>query len=182
MTLVLLFGLSSCAFAQTPDITGVWSINAALSDNTDKRVEAALRAAGEKIQSSWFDRRKDRYRGGPAEQELYDRMSYDSTLRISLDADADAYDFTYADAFSRLVYTDNRSHSVSLNALDTAADFSLGHWEGEVFKVEAHPRDGGYAEESYRLSNGGKQLHVELYILPRAFREAITLKRVYDKQ
>jgi hypothetical protein len=168
------------ALAQNADLGGAWVINAKLSDNTDSRVEAALRAAGEKVQRSWFDRRQDRYRGGPAEQELYDRMSYDLALDIRFDEGT--YTFTYADNFSRAIYTDNRSRSVSLNALAAVEDFSLGHWEGEVFKVEAHPRDGGYAEESYRLINGGQQLQAEFYILPKAFSEPITLKRVYDKQ
>jgi hypothetical protein len=178
---VLLFCLSSGVFAQTPDITGAWTINEQLSDSSDKRVEASLRAAGEKVQGGgWFNRNKERYRGGPVEQELYDRMSYDMVLAISLDADT--YQFTYADDFSRPVYTDNRSRSVSLSGLDSLKDFSLGHWEGEVFKVEAHPRDGGYAEESYRLLNGGTQLQVDLYILPRGFREPITIKRVYDRK
>jgi hypothetical protein len=178
---MLLFCLCGSAVAQTPpDITGTWSVNEQLSDNTDKRVEAALRASGEKVQSSWFDRRKDRYRGGPSEQELYDRLSYDKVLTIT--PGANAYDFTYADNFSRPVYTDNRSHSVSLNALDAVTDFSLGHWEGAVFKVEAHPRDGGSVEESYRLINRGKQLQVDLRLRPKAFREPITLKRVYDRK
>jgi hypothetical protein len=181
LTAVLLFCLCSGAFAQTPDITGSWAVNEKLSDVTDKRVEAALRAAGEKVQGGgWFSSNKERYRGGPVEQELYDRMSYDMVLTIGVDADT--YNFTYADDFTRPAYTDNRNRSVSLNALDAVEDFSLGHWEGEVFKVETHPRDGGYAEESYRLINGGKQLQVDLYIMPKSFREAITIKRVYDKK
>lgn len=175
----LMCGLSSPAWAQVPDITGAWVINDKLSDDTDKRVEAALRASGAKISRSWFSRDKERYRGGPEDQELYDRMSYDKVLDIQLDTDS--YVFTYADGFSRPVYTDGRSRSVSLTGLDSVEDFSLGHWEREVFLVEAHPRDGGYAEESYRLINGGTQMQVDLFIRPKNFREPITIKRVYDR-
>src|SRR5690606_635329 len=114
------------------------------------------RAAGVKIQRKLFDRREDRYRGGPEEQELYDRISYDKVLDIRLDDGA--YYFTYADDYVRPVYTDDRSRSVSLNALDSIKDFSFAHWEGEVLQVEARPRDGGFANESYRLINGGLQL------------------------
>src|SRR5687767_13688317 len=104
---------------------GRWLFNAELSDNTDKQVETALKAAGEKINRRLFDRRQDRYRGGPAEQELYDRISYDRELTISF-AD-DTYTFTYADNFVRPVYTDNRSRSVSLAGLVEVEDFSFAH-------------------------------------------------------
>src|SRR5690606_1523445 len=123
---------------------------------------------------------KERYRGGRAEEELYDRMSYDKRLDIRLTDGT--YCFTYAEVFTRPAYTDGRSRSVSPTALDAVDDFSLGHWEGDVFEVESHPRDGGVAEESYRLLNGGTQLQVNLYILPINFREPITLKRVYDRR
>lgn len=183
----LLFGLSVLtvlaavpAQPQTPpDITGSWRINEALSDNTDKQVERALRAAGEKVSSSWFDRRKDKYRGGPAEQELYDRFSYDPVLTIT--TTDGGYVFEYADGFKRNVFTDNRSRAISLTALDTVEDFSMGHWESERFLVEAHPRDGGFASEVYQLQNGGTQLQVEFSIRPASFREDIELKRVYDR-
>lgn len=168
------------ALPQTvPDITGSWRINEQLSDDTDKQVERALRASGQKVSSSWFDRRKDKYRGGPAEQELYDRFSYDPVLTIS--TAENGYIFEYADSFSRTVFTDNRSRAVSLTALDTVEDFSLGHWENERFLVEAHPRDGGFASEVYTLQNGGAQLQVEFVIRPSSFSEEIELKRVYDR-
>jgi hypothetical protein len=163
-----------------PDITGAWAINDDLSDNTDKQVEAALRAAGEKVHHSLFDRRKDRYRGGPPEQELYDRISYDQTLDIRLDGDT--YFFTYADDFVRPIYTDDRSRSISLNELDQVKDFSFAHWEEDTLQVEARPRDGGFAEESYRLISDGAQLEVKLYIKPRMFEAPIELKRVYDRR
>lgn len=161
-------------------LNGRWLINEQLSDNTDKQVERALKAAGERVRSSWFDRRKDRYRGGPADQELYDRLSYDPVLTIS--SIDDGFDFEYADGFSRPVYTDNRSRAVSLTALDSVEDFSLGHWEDGRFLVEAHPRDGGHASETYTLLANGSRLQVEFIIRPGTFSEDIVLKRVYDRQ
>jgi hypothetical protein len=174
----LLVSHSSRAQAD-PLLTGHWRINTELSDNTDKRVEIALRAAGEKVKRSWFDRRKDRYRGGPAEQEVYDRFSYDPVLSITtLDG---GYTFEYADNFRRDVYTDNRNRTVSLTALDSVEDFSLGHWEAGKFMVESHPRDGGYANETYTLLNNGTRLQVEFFVRPASFIEEIELKRVYDR-
>jgi len=176
--------LGCCAFSTAQDanpvIDGHWRINEELSDNTDKQVEHALRAAGERVRRSWFDRRKDRYRGGPADQELYDRLSYDPVLTVTtID---DGYNFEYADGYSRAVYTDNRSRAVSLTALDSVEDFSLGHWENGRFLVEAHPRDGGHVSETYTLLEGGARLQVELIARPGTFSEDIELKRVYDKQ
>ncbi len=163
-----------------PDLSGKWVFNADLSDNTDKKVEAALKAAGEKITRKLFDRRQDRYRGGPAEQELYDRISYDRELTISIEGDT--FIFTYADNFVRPVYTDNRSRSVSLTGLEEMEDFSFAHWEGNKLLVEARPRDGGYAEETYSLINNGTQLQIEFFIQPKSFFEPIELKRVFDRQ
>lgn len=182
-TIVLFSGLMLLALgarAQDERLVGSWVVNEKLSDNTDKQVEAALKAAGERVRSSWFDRRKDRYRGGPPEQELYDRISYDMVLQIR--AVGENYEFEYADDFVRAVFTDNRSRSISLNALDSVEDFSMGHWEGDRFLVEAHPRDGGSTNETYRLQNNGTQLKVDFFIRPANFTQTIELTRVYDRR
>ena len=164
---------------ERPALAGNWIINTELSDNTDKKVERVLRNMGEKINRCWLKCADDRYRGGPKEQELYDRLSYDKTLSIELNEPA--YLFTYEDNFQRPVYTDGRSQSVSLNRLETVADFSFAHWEGNKLLVEARPRDGGFANESYSLLEGGTRLKVEMYIHPAAFTEAIELVRIYDR-
>jgi hypothetical protein len=179
--LVMASAPASLLRAQEPNLfEGKWLFNQELSDNTDKRVEASLKAAGEKINRRLFDRRQDRYRGGPAEQELYDRISYDRELTISFEDDT--YIFTYADNFVRPVYTDNRSRSVSLAGLDEVEDFSFAHMEGEKLMVEARPRDGGFADETYTLINSGTQLQMEFYIQPKGFSVPIELKRVFDRQ
>jgi hypothetical protein len=161
------------------DMAGTWRFNAEQSDDTDDVVEKALRDMGEKVRRGWFEKRDDVYRGGPAEQELYDRISYDKLLEIDLEGDT--YHFTYAGEFERPIYTDNRSRAVSLAELDSVEDFSLGHWENGKLLVEARPRDGGFVEESYALINGGTQLQVDLYIKPRTFEDAFELVRVFDR-
>lgn len=162
-----------------PDLSGNWIFNAALSDNTDKKVERILRNMGEKVSRCWLNCADDRYRGGPEEQELYDRLSYDKTLSIELDEPA--YQFTYGGDFQRPVYTDGRSQSVSLNRLETANDFSFAHWEGNQLLVEGRPRDGGFSNETYSLVENGTRLKVEMYILPAAFTEPVELVRIYDR-
>lgn len=176
--LPLLWGTAAIA-QPAADLTGRWSVNAKLSDDTDDQVEDALRRAGEKITRSWFNRDKEFYRGGPAEQELYDRLSYDTVLAI--DAVGDHFRFTYADSFSREVFTDDRSRAVSLTGLDAVEDFSLGHFEDDRFVIETHPRDGGVIYETYRLLDQGLRLEVELELHPSSFTEAITLRRIYDR-
>jgi len=166
--------------APVPELAGTWVFNEDASDSTDDKVEAALRKMGERVRRGWFERRDDVYRGGPAEQELYDRISYDKLLEIDLSGDT--YVFTYAGEYERPVYTDNRSRAVSLTELDRVEDFSMGHWENGKLYVEARPRDGGFAEETYSLINGGAQLQVELYIQPRSFDEVIEIVRVFDRQ
>lgn len=161
-------------------IAGSWIINEELSDNTDRQVEVALRAAGERIQRRLFSIEKDRYRGGPAEQELYDHISYDKELTIVLTEPE--FSFIYDEGFQRPVYTDNRSLSVSLSRVEEIEDFSFAHWENNKLLVEARPRDGGFAEESYSLITAGTQLKVELYIKPRVFQIAIEIVRIYDRK
>lgn len=169
------------ASAPVPDLTGTWVFNAAKSDSTDDKVEAALRKMGERARRGWFERRDDVYRGGPAEQELYDRISYDKLLEI--EADGGNYLFTYAGGeYVRPVYLDNRSRGVSLTQLDAVEDFSMAHWENGKLLVEARPRDGGFAEETYSLINGGTQLQIELYIKPRSFDQVIEIVRVFDRR
>ncbi len=183
--LLLMFSLNPVtANAQTTDINaaiaGSWVFNEKLSDNTDRQVEAALRASGERVSRRWFSTTKDRYRGGPPEHELYDRMSYDDVLAINLD-DA-VYVFAYEDGFQRPVFTDNRSQTVTLNALEQVTDNSYAHWENGRLMVEARVRDGGFTEESYSVSADGNQLRVQLYIHPKSFRAPIELVRVYDRR
>jgi hypothetical protein len=95
-------------------ITGHWVINDELSQNTDARVEIAIKEAGGRIQRrGLFGRREeDRYRGGPADQELYDRVSYDDVLTIA--HDTPELVFEYADGFRRVFFTDCRSRSTGV--------------------------------------------------------------------
>lgn len=163
-----------------PAIAGHWVFNEKLSDDTDDEVEKTLKAMGQKVKSRFFSRNKEYYRGGPAEQELYDRLSYDRELVIQFGADQ--YLFTYAGEFERPVFLDDRRRSVSLTGLDAVEDFSFGHWENDVLLVEARPRDGGFAEESYRLINNGTQLEARFYIQPQSFTKPVQLKRVFDRK
>jgi len=170
----------SQAIAQVnPAFEGQWQFNTELSDNTDKEVGRALRAMGQKISRCWLNCEKDRFRGGPEEQELYDRLSYDKSLTITLQEPE--YLFVYDDNYRRPVFTDGRTQSISLAGLDEVEDFSMAHWEGSTLLVEARPRDGGFANEAYTLSNQDSQLQVKLYIQPKGFTESIELTRVYDR-
>lgn len=181
--IIALLAMSLAFAVQAQDrnaFAGDWVINPDLSDNTDKQVEQALRTMGQKIDRCWFGCEEDRYRGGPAEQEMYDHLSYDKTLNITLEEPE--YVFTYDDGFRRSVYTDGRSQSVSLTGLDEVEDFSMAHWEGRQLLVEARPRDGGFANETYTLTDNGTRLRVEMYILPGSFTEPVTLTRVYDRK
>ena len=155
-------------------IVGHWVINEELSDNTDDRVEAAIKAAGGKVKRRWFKKREeDIYRGGPAEQELYDRISYDDVLRIAYDEPE--FRFEYDDNYVRVFHTDGRRRSSAANDFYNrgSQDFSFGNFDGDSRLVEARPRDGGFTLETYTLQAGGIQ--------PNSFGAAIILTRVYDR-
>lgn len=186
--------LGACLFlagvsAQTPPnsangeaLVGNWVINEELSDNSDDQVEQAIRDGGGKVPRRWFSRRpEDYYRGGPEEQELYDRISYDDVLTIEFSQPE--FIFTYADDYRRVFHTDGRRRSTTANSFyeGGAADFSFGNWDGAALIVEARPRDGGFTLETYTLLEEGSRLRVEMAIEPDSFRSAINLTRIYDR-
>lgn len=183
----LLLSLPALAPAQAdtapvePAISGDWVANHELSDDPDKAVEKSIRKAGGRPDSGG-KRGRGRYRGGPANQELYDRITYDDVLGIR--RAAPEFRFTYADDYSRVFHTDGRTRVVS--ATGTASgdnlDFSFASWSGSTLNVESRPRDGGRTLERYTLEAGGQQLRVELELQPLGFREPIRLIRIFDRR
>ncbi len=163
-------------------LIGHWVINEELSENTDDKVEAAIKEAGGRVQRrGWFSNKEDIYRGGPAEQELYDRISYDDILTIEYNEPE--YVFEYADQFKRVFHTDGRRRTTGVNAFfeEGGQDFSIANFDDNSLVVEARPRDGGYAMEIYTLLGDGNQLRVEMTIEPASFGASISLVRIYDK-
>lgn len=163
-------------------IVGNWVINDELSDNSDDQVEEAIKEGGGKVARRLFRKRpEDFYRGGPPEQELYDRISYDDVLRIEYSEPE--FVFTYADDYLRVFHTDGRRRRTTANSFYTEGgeDFSFGNWDGSALIVEARPRDGGFTLETYTVEEGGNRLRVEMTIEPDSFAAAISLTRVYDR-
>ncbi len=182
---VLLAGVIGAvpSHAQEHPLVGSWVINEELSDDPDEAVEAAIIEAGGRVQRKWFGREeKGRYRGGPAEQELYDRITYDPILRI--DYTEPEFWFGYADGYQRVFHSDGRTRSVGANDHYNSGgeDFSFAAWEGETLIVEARPRDGGFTLETYTLEENNSRLRVALEIRPENFGATIRLVRVYDRQ
>ncbi|MFL2840916.1 MAG: hypothetical protein ACJ0BT_03670 [Pseudohongiellaceae bacterium] len=178
LTTVIFFLLTTIAFSQEERLAGSWVINKDLSEITDDKVELALIASGATPTKGFFNRDREYYRGGPVEQEIYDFISYELTLDISIEQAV--YTFQYGE-FTRLIYLDNRGNSVSLSGLDEVQDFSFGHWENNKLIIEGRPRDNGFTNENYSLSDDGMQLNVELYIKPRALNAPVELIRIYDR-
>ena len=189
ITLVIAVLFCALLVAQTSDgliikdrIVGRWVINEVLSDNSDDQVETAIKEGGGKVARRFFKKRpEDFYRGGPVEQELYDRISYDDVLTIAYDEPE--FRFSYADDYLRIFHTDGRRRSTTANDFYTEGgeDFSFANWEENALIVEARPRDGGFTLETYTLQADGNQLRVEMQIEPDSFRAEINLVRIYDR-
>lgn len=186
--LVGFVAISNQALSATSDFIGEWIIDDSLSDNTDDRVEAAIKAGGGKVARRFFRRRpKDFYRGGPPEQELYDHISYDDFLRIEVSDPAELR-FYYDNGFVRVMHTDGRRRSSGAASYysDGLNDFSFANWENDdgltKLIVEARPRDGGFTLESYALENNGSLLRVIMRIEPDNFNAPIELTRVYQRR
>lgn len=176
------------AFSATSDFVGEWIVDDSLSDNTDDRVEAAIKAGGGKVARRFLRRRpEDFYRGGPPEQELYDHISYDDFLKIEVNDPAELR-FYYDSGFVRIMHTDGRRRSSGAASYysDGLNDFSFANWEKEggltTLVVEARPRDGGFTLESYALENNGTHLRVIMRIEPDNFNAPIELTRVYRRK
>jgi hypothetical protein len=185
LSILLVTALLSAGVAAQQDIrstiSGRWVINDDLSDNTDDQVEEAIEAGGGKGSRGFFNRKQDFYRGGPPEQELYDRISYDDVLTIEYNDPE--FRFTYADNYVRVFHTDGRRRSTSANDFFSgdSKDFSLGNFDEQALIVEARPRDGGFTLETYTLEANGSRLRIELMLQPNSFREPINLVRVFDQ-
>ncbi|HAJ75916.1 MAG TPA: hypothetical protein DCM64_05630 [Gammaproteobacteria bacterium] len=162
-------------------IIGSWIINEELSDDTDDQVAEAIEAGGGRDSRGFFNRQEDFYRGGPPEQELYDRISYDDIL--SIDYTEPEFRFAYADNYVRVFHTDGRRRRTTANDfyIEGGQDWSSANWEGGALVVEARPRDGGFTVETYTLEADGNRLRIEMLIQPNAFREPIDLVRVFDR-
>jgi hypothetical protein len=163
-------------------LVGNWVIDEDLSDNTDEQVENAIKAGGGKVKRRWFAKADDDYyRGGPPEQELYDRISYDDELSIS-NAGVE-FKFEYSDAYVRVFHSDGRRRQSSANDFysEGGVDFSLANFDGGKLVVEARPRDGGFTLETYSISSDGMQLTIDMLIQPQSFREPINLTRVFSR-
>lgn len=158
------------------DISGQWLINYTLSDDTDRQVEKAIKAAGGRISSNG-KKGRGRYRGGPQEHELYDHISYDDSLNII--QNGNEFRFNYDGGFQRIFFTDGRGRVAS--ATEAGSDYSFGGWENQSLLVEARPRDGGATMESYTLQAEGAQLHVQLKLQPLSFIIPIEILRIYDR-
>jgi hypothetical protein len=176
------------AFSATSDFVGEWIVDDSLSDNTDDRVEAAIKAGGGKVARRFLRRRpEDFYRGGPPEQELYDHISYDDFLKIEVNDPAELR-FYYDSGFVRIMHTDGRRRSSGAASYysDGLNDFSFANWEKEggltTLIVEARPRDGGFTLESYALEDNGSHLRVIMQIEPDNFNAPIELTRVYRRK
>ena len=179
----LLVSMGGLSFAMnagdTDKFNGVWVINEELSDNTDKRVEKAIKKMGGKIKRP-KKKGKYRYKGGPAEQELYDHLAYSEILRFHYVEPE--FILLYDNDFKRVFYSDGRGRTVSASGSAAREDYSFAAWDGNALYVEARPRDGGTTSEVYSLQSQGDQLRIELKLKPVSFGVPVEITRIYDRR
>ena len=164
---------------------GTWVINEALSDDTDKQVEKAIKEAGGKARTK--KKGKGRYKGGPPEQALYDHVSYDEILRFHYQSPE--FTLEYEEGFTRVFHSDGRRRSASVSGGERRkrSDFAFASWseDGSKLYVESRPRDGGRTNEVYtlqRTADGALLLKVELELRPLLFSGPVYVKRVYQRE
>lgn len=163
-----------------PDLDGTWVLNLKESDDPDKKIERAIRDVGGRPDADG-KRGRGRYKGGPKEQEIYDHLIYDGTLRIA--ENGAEVRMTYAEGFERQFFTDGRGRTVSASGSSSgdAQDFAFGAWVGQTLNVEAKPRDGGWTQESYTVDAVTKQLRALLKLKPLLFPAVVEVQLVYDR-
>jgi hypothetical protein len=157
---------------------GEWVINEELSDDTDRQVEVAIRAASGRPPKT--DKKgKGRYRGGPEEHAVYDHLSYDNTLHFQYQPPE--FQLVYDDGYERIFHSDNRKRVVSASGTISGdhLDFSFAAWENNRLLIETRARDGGWIYEVMEASQDS--LTVTLQLKPSSFREPINIKRTYNR-
>ncbi|MCC6201614.1 MAG: hypothetical protein IT494_01260 [Gammaproteobacteria bacterium] len=183
MLIVLLSGMPTFATAEDARIAGRWELNIEASDDPDKVIERTVRTDGGNLRPpSGTDRRsRGRYRGGPEDEALYDRVTFDTQLTIALEGDA--FIFLYADGFERRFSTGRttRTQSASGTQADDNLDFSFAYWDGPELFVESRPRDHGWILETYRLREETGQLELRLDLNPVRFGHRIELRMLFDR-
>lgn len=182
LLLILIFYFAGIARLEAnPEFNGDWIIDYELSDDTDRQVELAIKAAGGKISRSGKTGR-GRYRGGPDNQKLYDHISYDETLRFVYTEPE--FRLEYDDGFERVFYSDGRGRvaSASGKSQDERPDHSFASWDGARLLVESRPHDGGRIAEVYTLEEAGNRLKIQLELQPLSFRVPIEITRIYNRR
>ena len=181
LSLLVAYSLTVMVAAGELPLSGDWVINYELSDDTDKAVEKSIKKGGGKVKRAWGKAKaRGRYKGGPAEEALYDHLAYDEVMTI--EQEGTRFHFTHAEGFERTFFADNRGRVVSASGShdDDAQDFSFGYWEDAKLVVESRPRDGGNLTEVYQVLAETGQLRVELYLEPLKFAVPIDLVRIFD--
>lgn len=179
----ILLLLSSAAGAEDLRLTGSWVLNHDASDDVDKAIEKAVQKDGGKMRPppGTSRRTRGRYRGGPEDEALYDRVTYEQQVSIAFDGNE--FTFRYADGFVRRFSTDRttRSQSASGTGADDNADFSFAYWDGPMLYVESRPRDQGWIMETYRFREPTGQLELALQLNPSRFGSSIEIELVFDR-
>ena len=169
--------------AQDARIAGRWVLNLDDSDDPDKAVEKAIKAAGGTIKppKGTNRRTRGRYRGGPEDQALYDHVSYDERLEIAFTDSV--FLFAYPGDFTRRFSTEPTTRSQSASGATAAdqTDFSFGYWQGETLMVESRPRDYGSIMEAYRIRPETDQLELNTELKPGKFLEPVRIVLVFDR-
>ncbi len=167
-----------------PAFNGVWVINEELSDDTDKQVEKAIKAAGGKLGRT-KKKGKGRYKGGPPEQAMYDHISYDDNLHFQYNAPE--FHLIYDEGFERIFHSDGRRRTATASGTPRGErkDFAFASWsDSGTLYVESRPRDGGKTSEVYTLEKsetGEDLLRVELKLNPLMFAGPLHIVRFYQR-
>lgn len=166
--------------APVPAFAGIWVVDNNASDDTDKQVELAIKQEGGRLPRT-KKKGRGRYRGGPANQAMYDHISYDEILQIKIDTPK--IEFIYPKHYRRVFYTDDRSRTVNASGGDHSdrQDYSFGDWENGKLLVESRPRDGGWITETYSLQDKGKRLRLFVRLKPSTFMVPIEIVRIFNR-
>jgi len=188
LTLVAPAGLAAGPEAWDPAMAGRWVFDPEASDDVDKMVAKAIRKSGGRIKLPEGVGRNDyaRFRGGPQDQELYDRLAYDRVFTLRLE-DKTLHLAHYEEAgseapFVRQIGTTRggRVASATGSAADDRRDYSFAYWDGATLAIETRVRDGGFALERYRLL-AGDRMEVFLRLEPLKFPAALEIVREFER-
>jgi hypothetical protein len=166
LALVLL--LAATAFSQS-DFNGVWKLNQNESDDTKKKIEAAI---GKGKRGGLF--------GGMKQKRVSEALeNVQAPESLEINQQGSQITITRAGGRARTFNADGSSQKIQTRK-GKSVEMSASQREGQI-AIEVRPEGrGGRISETYALAANGRKLNVTIRVEGERLNQPIVIRRVYE--